>query len=134
MPADDQLRLIGGKQAIHSHTMTANIEDLMQITLDYDLTRVWINTKTASTLGISDGEEVEVSNGEHTGRVRAKVTERIHPKTLYMPSHYGCSSPLQRTAYNIGLRQMDFVPFHIEPGYGAAMTQEAVVTVKKVGA
>ena len=41
MPMGDELRLIGGKQAIHSHTQTANIEDLMQITKDYDLTRVW---------------------------------------------------------------------------------------------
>ncbi len=32
MPMGDELRLIGGKQAIHSHTQTANIEDLMQIT------------------------------------------------------------------------------------------------------
>ncbi|MDJ1651312.1 MULTISPECIES: molybdopterin-containing oxidoreductase family protein [Gordonibacter] len=134
MPMGNELRLIGGKQAIHSHTQTGNIEDLMQITKDYDLTRVWLNADMASRLGIADGDEVEVSNGEHTGRVRCKVTQRLNPTALYMPSHYGCSSPDQHTAYDVGLRQMDFVPFHLEPGYGAAMTQEAVVTVKKVGA
>ncbi|RDB56955.1 molybdopterin oxidoreductase [Paraeggerthella hongkongensis] len=134
MPIGNELRLIGGKQAIHSHTQTANIEDLMQITKDYDLTRVWINADVADSLGIADGDEVEVSNDQHTGRVRAKVTQRINPTALYMPSHYGCSVPDQHTAYNVGLRQMDFVPFHMEPGYGSAMTQEAVVTVKKVGA
>ena len=48
MPMGDELRLIGGKQAIHSHTQTANIEDLMQITKDYDLTRVWMNADTAA--------------------------------------------------------------------------------------
>ena len=77
---------------------------------------------------------MELSNDQHTGRVRAKVTQRINPTALYMPSHYGCSAPDQHTAYNVGLRQMDFVPFRMEPGYGSAMTQEAVVTVKKVGA
>ena len=87
----DELRLIGGKQAIHSHTQTANIEDLMQITKDYDLTRVWMNADTAARRGIADGDEVEVSNGQHTGRVRVKVTQRINPTALYMPSHYGCS-------------------------------------------
>ncbi|MEG0374268.1 MAG: molybdopterin-dependent oxidoreductase [Raoultibacter sp.] len=133
-PIGQQLRLIGGKQAIHSHTMTANIEDLMQITKDYDLTRVWINADVAARLGIEDGDEVEVTNDSHTGKVRAKVTQRINPTALYMPSHYGCSSPDQHTAYDVGLRQMDFVPFHIEPAYGSAMTQEALVTVKKVGA
>lgn len=134
MPMGNELRLIGGKQAIHSHTQTTNIEDLMQITKDYDLTRVWMNAEKAAQLGIADGDEVEVSNTQHTGRCRVKVTERINPTALYMPSHYGCSSPEQHTAYNVGLRQMDFVPFHMEPAYGAAMTQETTVTVKKVGA
>ena len=106
----------------------------MQITKDYDLTRVWMNTEKAAQLGISDGDEVEVSNSYHTGRCRVKVTERMNPTALYMPSHYGCSSPEQHTAYNVGLRQMDYVPFHMEPAYGAAMTQETTVTVKKVGA
>ena len=106
----------------------------MQITKDYDLTRVWINADVARRLGIEDGDEVEVSNTQHTGRVRAKVTQRMNPTALYMPSHYGCSSPDQHTAYEVGLRQMDFVPFHLEPAYGGACTQEAVVTVKKVGA
>lgn len=134
MPVGNELRLIGGKQAIHSHTQTTNIEDLMQITKDYDLTRVWLNADVASRLGIEDGDEVEVSNPQHTGRVRVRVTQRINPTALYLPSHYGCTSPEQHTAYGVGLRQMDFVPFHIEPAYGGAMTQEALVTVKKAGA
>ena len=77
---------------------------------------------------------MELSSDTHTGRVRVKVTQRIEPTSIYLPSHYGCSVPEQRTAYNVGLRQMDFVPFHIEPGYGGTMSQETLVTVKKVGA
>lgn len=134
MPIGNELRLIGGKQAIHSHTQTTNMESLMDITKKYDLERVWMNADKAAQLGISDGDEVEISNNEHTGRVRVKVTQRINPTALYLPSHYGCTSPDLHIAYGVGLRQMDFVPFHIEPGYGAAMTQETVVTVKKVGA
>ena len=85
-------------------------------------------------LGISDGDTVEVSNEQHTGKVQVKVTQRINPDALYMPSHYGCSSKEEKTAYGVGLRQMDYVPFRIEPGYGGICSQEAVVTVKKVGA
>ena len=59
-----------------------------------------------------------MSNEEHTGRVRVKVTQRINPEALYVPSHYGCTSPDQHTAYNVGLRQNGLVPFSIEPGYG----------------
>ena len=130
----NQFRVIGGKQAIHTHTQTANIEPLMEITKKYNLERVWMNADKAAQLGIADGDEVEVSNEEHTGRVRVKVTQRINPEALYIPSHYGCTSPDQRTAYNVGLSQMAFVPFFIEPGYGGACTQEAIVTVKKAGA
>ncbi len=134
MPGSDDFRLIGGKQPIHSHTQTTNIEDLMQITKDYDLTRVWMNADRAAQMGISDGDTVQISSSVHSGTVRVKVTERLNPTALWIPSHYGCSSPEQHTAYGVGLRQMDFVPFHIEPAYGSAMTEEVIVTVKKVGA
>lgn len=125
-------RVIGGKQAIHTHTQTANIQALMNITKMYGLDRVWINADRAAELGISEGDMVEVSNDEHTGKARAHVTQRINPEALYVPSHYGCSVPEQTTAYGVGLRQMDFVPFRIEPGYGGVCSQEATVTVKKV--
>ena len=135
VPEDGKsFRLIGGKQAVHTHTQTANSEPLMAITKQYGLERVWINASRAEELGISDGDTVEVSNEQHTGKVQAKVTQRINPDALYMPSHYGCSSKEERTAYGVGLRQMDYVPFRIEPGYGGICSQEAVVTVKKVGA
>ena len=127
-------RLIGGKQAIHSHTQTANNEALMDITETYGLDRVWINAQRAADLGIADGDEVLLTNDVFSGTARAKVTERINPEALFLPSHYGCSVPEQRTAYNVGLRQMDFVPFRLEQGYGGACTQETYVTVKKVGA
>ena len=135
VPEDGKsFRLIGGKQAIHTHTQTANSEPLMAITKQYGLERVWMNAQRAEELGISDGDTVEVSNEQHTGKVQVKVTQRINPDALYMPSHYGCSSKEEKTAYGVGLRQMDYVPFRIEPGYGGICSQEAVVTVKKVGA
>ncbi|MEG2982342.1 MAG: molybdopterin dinucleotide binding domain-containing protein, partial [Raoultibacter sp.] len=105
-----------------------------QITKDYDLTRVWLNAAVAAQLGIADGDEVEITSDSHVGKARVKVTQRMNPTALFMPSHYGCSVPEQHIAYNVGPRQMDFVPFHIEPAYGSAMTQEVMVTVKKVGA
>ena len=130
----ETFRLIGGKQAIHTHTQTANIPELMNITKQYGLERVWINASVAEKLGISEGDEVELSNDEYTGRVKAHVTQRINPTAVYLPSHYGCSSEEEKTAYGVGLRQMDFVPFRIEPGYGGVCSQETVVSLRKVGA
>ena len=128
-----EFRLIGGKQAIHTHTQTANCEPLMDITKSYGLDRIWINAEVAERLGIADGDEVVLSNTMAEGPIKVKVTERINPTAIYMPSHYGCKSPDQHTAYGVGLNFMDFVPFHMEPAYGSAMTQETLVSVQKVG-
>ena len=106
----------------------------MNISKQYNLDRVWINASRAAKLGIAEGDEVEISNDEAKGTVKVHVTERINPEALYMPSHYGCSSKDEKTAYGFGLRQMDFVPFRIEPGYGGICSQEASVSVRKVGA
>ena len=129
-----QFRLITGKQAIHSHTMTANCEALMSITQDYDLTRVWLNADRAAELGIKDGDEVELSNEKFTGRCHVKVTQRLNPTAVFMPSAYGCSSKDQHTAYGVGLRPTDFMDYQLERGYGSTMAHEVLVTVKKVGA
>ena len=129
-----QFRLITGKQAIHSHTMTANCEALMSITQDYDLTRVWLNADRAAELGIKDGDEVELSNEKFTGRCHVKVTQRLNPTAVFMPPAYGCSSKDQHTAYGVGLRPTDFMDYQLERGYGSAMAHEVLVTVKKVGA
>lgn len=134
MPIGNEMRLIEGKQSIHSHTMTADNRNLMGLTKKYDLTRAWINPTIAKRLGIEDGDQIQVANEHHTGTVRAKVTERINPTALFLPGGYGCTVKQQKTAYGIGLRPMDYVPFQLEPGYGSAMTHEACVTVKKVGA
>ncbi len=128
-----EFRVIDGKQAHMSHTMTANLEPLMSITEEYDLTRVWINAARAEKMGIKDGDMVEISNEKHTAKCRVKTTQRINPSTLYMPSHYGVTVKEQTTAYGIGVRPADFQTYALEPGYGSTMTHEIVVSVKKVG-
>lgn len=131
---EGKFRLVGGKQPIHSHTQTANIPELMNITEEYDLTRIWMNAEDAAALGIEDGDTVLMENDQASGKTRVKVTQRIMPGVIFMPSHYGCTSPELKTAYGKGLRMADFVPFAIEPGYGSAMSQETLVEIAKVGA
>lgn len=101
--ADDSFRLITGKQAIHSHTQTANIPILMQITKDYDLERIWINPVRAKALGIKGGDMVELKSSEATSKIRVKVTERIHPEAIFVPSHYGITSKDLKIGYGVGL-------------------------------
>ena len=49
------------------------------------------------------------------------------------PVSYTHLDVYKRQAYGVGLNFMDFVPFHMEPAYGSAMTQETLVSVQKVG-
>ena len=126
--------LVGGVQPVHLHALSGNVPALMDIVKQYGLERVWINSQVAEKLGISEGDEVELASDAHTGRARAHVTSRINPKAVFLPSHYGCTSEDEKTAYGVGLRGADFVPFRIEPGYGGICTQEAAVSLRKVGA
>ena len=131
-PKENELHLIGGKQAIHSHTMTLNIEALNEISHEYDLERVWISAKDAKDRGIEDYDMITMASSEYSGQVRARVTQRLKPGVVFMPTHYGCSSPYQTRAFEYGLPMMDFVPYAgCEPGVGAAMTQEVAVTIEK---
>jgi thiosulfate reductase/polysulfide reductase chain A len=133
-PRQGWFTLIGGKQPVHSHTMTTDIPDLMHVSKKYHLQYPWLNAQVAAQLGINDGDEVELASAIFSGRTRVHVTQAINPNAIFLPSHYGGSSKYLKTAYGVGLRQMDFVPFQIEPGYGSAMTQEVLVSIRKVGA
>jgi thiosulfate reductase/polysulfide reductase chain A len=132
--APGELRLIGGDQPGQSYVQASDIEDLAEITKDYQLTRAWLNTAVAKELGIKDGDEIEISNKQFTGKIRVKVTQRINPTALYLPSNFGSTVPELHHAYKVGLRQTDFVSYTIEPAYGGATLHETAVTVKKVGA
>ena len=133
-PNTDEYRLIAGKQAIQSHNQTVNVGTLMDISKEYGLERLWINPAVADKIGVKDGDTVEMSNALHTGRIKVKVTERMSPWAVYMPSHYGCSVKEQTNAYSFGLRAMDFTEFRIEPGYGGSCNHENSVKLKKVNA
>lgn len=132
MPKKGEFRLIGGKQGIHSHSMTTNVPVLNEISREYDMERVWVNAQAARELGINDGDLVELSNAAHTAQVRARVTERVRPDTLFMPTHYGRTSPYMTRAVGLGVNNAHFTEFELEPGVGSIMSQEIAVTLKKV--
>ncbi len=130
----DNLRLLIGSQAIHTNTFTSNVARLMQVSKTYGLDRLWINSDYAQSIGVSENDEVEVTSDIGSFRARAHVTSCIHPEAVWMAEHYGATSQDETAAYNVGVPVKSIVPLDSEPGTGAAMVQEAVVTVRKVGA
>jgi thiosulfate reductase/polysulfide reductase chain A len=124
-------RLLHGKQAIHTHSMTANQPYLMAISRRYDLIRLWMNRERGKRLGLKDGDWVQVKSMVGEGRIRVRLTEGLHPSCVWLPSGYGVFSKHLRTAFDMGLSYNDFLPTLFDPAVGHAMSSEVVVQVTK---
>jgi thiosulfate reductase/polysulfide reductase chain A len=124
-------RLLHGKQAIHTHAMTANQPVLMALSHRYDMMRIWMNKKRGEQLGLKDGDWVQVKSMVGEGRIRVRLTEGIHPSCVWLPSGYGIFSKHLKTAYDVGLSYNDFLPTYFDPTVGHSMSSEIVVQVTK---
>lgn len=133
-PREGEFRLIHGKQAIHSHTSTVNAPYLAQISIDYDLDRLWINGSKAEEMSLKNGDWVVMESSIATGRIQVKVTERVHPEAVYIPSHYGSYSEKLTTASKVrGLSMNDFIEYQVQAMSGSANMMEVVVKIRKEG-
>jgi thiosulfate reductase/polysulfide reductase chain A len=130
---DDTFVLIHGKQGFMSHTASGSDPYLAGIAKRYDLERLWLNADRARKLGVKDGDLVEITSPQGKGRVRVKVTERIHPEAAFLPAGYGRFAPYLKTGVGYGISPNDFVPFRVEKISGHNMMMEVLVTVRKVG-
>jgi thiosulfate reductase/polysulfide reductase chain A len=126
-------RLLHGKQAIHTHSMTANQPYLMAISRRYDLIRLWMNKERGKQLGLNEGDWVQVKSIVGEGRIRVRLTEGLHPSCVWLPSGYGIFSKHLKTAFDVGLSYNDFLPTLFDPTVGHAMSSEVIVQVSKSG-
>jgi thiosulfate reductase/polysulfide reductase chain A len=124
-------RLLHGKQAIHTHSMTANQPVLMALSHRYDLIRIWMNKERGKKLGLRDGDWVKIKSIVGEGKIRVRLTEGIHPSCVWLPSGYGIFSKHLKTAYDVGLSYNDFLPTYFDPTVGHSMSSEIVVQVSK---
>jgi thiosulfate reductase/polysulfide reductase chain A len=131
-PKDPQsFRLLHGKQAIHTHSMTANQPVLMALSHRYDMIRLWMNKERGTQLDLVDGDWVKIKSMVGEGKIRVRLTEGIHPSCVWLPSGYGIFSKHLKTAYDIGLSYNDFLPTYFDPTVGHCMSSEIVVQVTK---
>lgn len=124
-------RLLHGKQAVHTHSMTANQPYLMEVSRRYDLIRLWMNRRRGEQLGLKDGDRVQLKSLIGEGKIRVKLTEGIHPSSVWLPSGYGIFSKYLETAFDRGLSYNDFLPTLFDPAVGHVMSSEIIVRVTK---
>ncbi|KWT94495.1 molybdopterin oxidoreductase [Candidatus Magnetominusculus xianensis] len=127
----NSFRLLHGKQAIHTHSMTANVPYLMELSSRYDMIRLWINRKRAEAIGLKDGDTAVVESDIGKGTVRVRLTDGLHPSAVWMPSGYGIFSKYLTTAYGKGINYNDFLDTYFDPAVGHIMSNEIIVRVAK---
>jgi len=99
-------------------------------------TGLWINAGRAAALGIKNGDWTWVEStitGAKT-KVRAKVTELIHPDAVSHYTGFGRKSLLVDPSSRVheGINPSEFIPHNYEPWTGGAAKFETPVRVSKV--
>lgn len=131
-PGEGKFRIAFGRCAVHTQGHTVNNPMLSEQMPENVL---WINKEVAAGMKVADGEWVEVSNGTHSGKIKAKVTECIHPEAVFMVHGFGHLLPVESRAFGKGVADNALMVGGLdvwdEAGGGVAM-QEHFVVVKKL--
>ena len=130
-PAQGDFRLTFGRCALHTQGHTVNNPMLSEQMPENVL---WINTREAQNLGISDGDLVNVTQKGYTESVKAKVTDAIHPEAVFVIHGFGHKLEVETRAFNKGLADNKFMAGGMDiwdEAGGAIAYQEHFVTVSK---
>lgn len=100
-PPQGMLRLLYGRSPLHTFGRTQNNDILHDLNPGNCL---WLHPQCAKALGIEHGAPVFVENaqGDVTGPMPARVTERMLPRTVYMIHGFGHTSKGLRHACCMG--------------------------------
>jgi anaerobic selenocysteine-containing dehydrogenase len=94
---------------------------------------LWMNAAKAKKLGLSNGQEVVVTN-LRCPKVKATLftTEMIRPDTVFLPSAYGSKNKKLSVAGGKGTVLNELMPYSMEPIAASFMSQEFTVSVRPV--
>ncbi|MEN8189777.1 MAG: molybdopterin-dependent oxidoreductase [Thermodesulfobacteriota bacterium] len=131
-PPKGQFRLVYGRSAVHTHGHTINNILLYELMPKNSL---WINTRAAAKLNVADGDVVDViASDGFKQRIRAHVTDFLHPECVYTVHGFGRQVPTQSRAYHAGLSDQKLMVGMLEnwdKAGGAINLCEAFVTVRR---
>ena len=131
-PAKGQYRLTFGRCAVHTQGHTVNNPMLHEQMSENVL---WINSAEAGKMGLEDGQWVEIRNGDYSGKIRAKVTDLIHPEAVFMVHGFGHRLPVESLALGKGVADNELMVGGLDiwdPAGGAVALQEHFVSVRKI--
>jgi thiosulfate reductase/polysulfide reductase chain A len=129
VPEKDEFYLLTGKVAQQTQFGSQNNQLLHKYS---DEPRLWMNTKAAHSLGLKDGEWVEVSSKVGKVHIVLHATEAIRPDCVYLTPGYGHLSKGLTTAYGIGASDSVLHETYTDPISGSQALTQTFVKVKKV--
>jgi thiosulfate reductase/polysulfide reductase chain A len=90
-----------------------------------------MNAKTASKLGLSNDDWVEITSQVGAAHSKLLATEAIRPDCVYLTPGYGHLSKGLKTAYGIGASDSALHVTYTDPISGGQALSQTFVTVKK---
>jgi thiosulfate reductase/polysulfide reductase chain A len=127
-PAVSEFYLLTGKVAQQTQFGTQNNQLLHKYS---DEPRLWMNTKVATSLGLKDGEWVQVTSKVGMINTMLHATEAIRPDCVYLTPGYGHLSQGLTTAFGIGASDSVLHETYTDPISGSQALTQTFVTVKK---
>ena len=130
-PPADKFRITFGRCALHTQGHTVNNKLLFEQMPENIL---WMHTDRAKALGIATDDEVTVSSSNHSGTIKAFVTDFMHPEAVFMVHGFGHTLPCESRAKGRGIADNELMPKGIkkyDKTGGAISMQEHFVTVSK---
>ncbi len=87
-PPDGYYRLLYGRNPLHTFARTQNTPVLSDVSPENEL---WINEDEAAALGYTSGDKVwlENDNGDRSGPIAVKATQRIRKDAVFMAHGFG---------------------------------------------
>jgi len=132
-PGSGLFRITFGRCGVHTQGHTMNNPILHEQMPENVL---WINREKAARIGIKNGDPVKVSGDKgYSGKIRAFVTEFIHPDAVFMVHGFESGVPAETRARNKGLADHCFMNGGLDiwdPAGGGVALQEHFVRVEKV--
>ncbi len=133
-PPEGTFRLSFGRCGVHTQGHTLN-----NVLLNEQLPEnvLWMNAQAGSGKGLADGDEAVVSANGYEGRIRVRLTDLIHPETVFMLHGFGHTLPVESRACGRGLADNRLMAGGLERwdrAGGAMAMQETFVQVRKSAA
>jgi len=129
-PEDGEFHFTFGRIGFHTHARTQNNRWLADLMEENEL---WIHPDAAAAQGIRDGDRVEVADRD--GRkesLRAKVTRRIRPDTVFMVHGFGHFDPRMTTAHGKGAADANLASRDRDGHLGTVAMGRSLVRVSKL--